>query len=69
MAETITTRDGDMVDQIAFDRYGYSAGAVEAILLANRGLAAYGPSLPAGLVVVLPAPAKKTRVESTRLWT
>ena len=68
MAETYTTRQGDMVDVIALERFGATAGATEAIYAANPGLAALGPVLPAGVVVTLPAPFAPDRTQATRLW-
>lgn len=67
--QTYTTRAGDTVDGIAYKVYGSSVAAVtESILEANRGLADYGPSLPAGVAVTIPelvSPAKKSGV---KLW-
>jgi P2-like prophage tail protein X len=65
---TITARDGDVIDHIAQEAYGRTAGAVEAILAANPTLADQGPRLAAGTVIVLPdlpATPVKPRV---RLW-
>ena len=66
---TYTTREGDTVDFIAWKFYGSTANRVtETVLEANPGLAAYGPQLPAGVAVTLPAidaPAKTTGI---RLW-
>lgn len=47
------TKDGDMVDLIAFEEYGTEAGR-QAIWDANPGLADLGPVLPAGLVIEIP---------------
>jgi phage tail protein X len=52
-----TTRQGDMIDLIAYRHYGrHIPGAVEAILEINRhrGLVDYGPRLPVGLTIALP---------------
>ena len=65
--ESYTTIEGDMVDLIAFNRFGDSSAAM-AIYDANPGLAARGPVLPAGLVIRIPVPTKKDRKQSTRLW-
>lgn len=54
MSKTITTQDGDMLDRICYDYYGYSSGAVEAVLVANPGLADHGTVLEAGLTITLP---------------
>lgn len=64
MADTITTTDGDMIDLIAWDHYGFHEGAVEAILEANPGLAQQQPVLAGGLVIVLPV-IEKPSVDTT----
>ena len=48
------TKEGDMVDAIAYRHYGHHVGTTEAILNANHGLADHGLSLPAGLLITLP---------------
>ncbi|PMP51659.1 MULTISPECIES: tail protein X [Vibrio] len=62
------TRTGDMLDWVCTQYYGERPRAVEAVLDANPGLAAYGPVLPAGLVIELPdlGPAEDTSTIS--LW-
>jgi len=47
------TRDGDMVDLIAFEHFG-TEDAREAIYEANPGLADLGLTLPAGVTITLP---------------
>lgn len=66
--EPYTTVDGDMVDAIAFKRFGASSGTAEAIYAANPGLAERGPILPAGVVINIPVPLVKPRVVADRLW-
>ncbi len=51
---TYRSIDGDMIDAVCRRFYGREAGAVEAVLEANPGLADFGPVLPAGTVVQLP---------------
>ncbi|MCB1520936.1 MAG: tail protein X [Hyphomicrobiaceae bacterium] len=70
MPKRYETRDGDMLDDIAFRHYGYHRGTVEAILEANRDLSAHPPMLPGGLVIVLPdLPSVAERAPKTvRLW-
>lgn len=62
------TKDGDVLDQIAFNQYGQSAAVVH-ILEANRELhlSDYPDRLPSGLVIELPdiSPAV---TETVRLW-
>ncbi|MEQ9132642.1 MAG: tail protein X [Salinisphaeraceae bacterium] len=54
MSQTYRTKAGDMVDEICWLHYGRSRGTMEIVLEANPGLAAYGPVLPAGVVITLP---------------
>lgn len=66
---TYSTKNGDMLDAVCWNYYGRSSGAVELVLEANRGLADYGPELPAGLVIVLPdLPSESDAPKMTRLW-
>ena len=64
------TTQGDVLDRICARRYGSEQGAVERVLRANPGLAAFGPRLPAGLRITLPAaPATApARAAPLRLW-
>ena len=65
--ETYTTMDGDMVDLIAFNRFGDSS-ATTAIYDANPGLAALGAKLPGGLTIRIPIPTVRDRQTLPRLW-
>ena len=56
MAATYTTREGDNLDHVVWRYYGrQDNGLVESVLESNRGLADYGPELPAGLTITMPA--------------
>ena len=68
MKGQVTTRDGDMIDQIALDAYGRTADATEAVLAANPHLAGQPSRLPAGVVVVLPVIASSAVKPTVRLW-
>lgn len=69
MARSVVTKDGEMVDQIAYRAYGYRPGAVEAVFEANPGLCEHPPLLPAGLVIILPdLPARASAASPIRLW-
>lgn len=57
-----------MADIICRRTYGDESGYVEAVLAANPGLAAKGPILPMGTVVVLPDIETSTEVPMVRLW-
>jgi len=68
MSRQMTTRQGDLVDQIALEVYGRTAGATEAILNANPHLEGQPPHLPAGLVIVLPEIDAQPVTATVRLW-
>ena len=61
------TQYNDMVDAICYKFYGVSSKAVEIIYEANRGLADYGPLLPAGLIIELPD-IELVTVTTVKLW-
>ena len=63
------TSDGDMVDAIAHSYYGKHERNTEMLLEANPHVLPYGPMLPAGLVIMLPAVQAKTAPKPFRqLW-
>jgi len=62
----VRTQQGDTVDQVSLRHYGHTR-MVEAILVANPGLAAHGATLPLGLAVTLPAETTKTKT-TVNLW-
>lgn len=60
---------GDTVDLICWRHYGRTAGVMEQVLEANRGLADLGPTLPMGTIIKLPpqpVPAGSRKV--VQLW-
>lgn len=64
------TRQNDLLDDVCHRYYGDTDNRiVETVLEANRGLADYGPVLPAGLRIVLPdrVPSQETSQLQT-LW-
>lgn len=66
---SVTSIAGETVDLICRRRYGDESGYVEAVYDANRGIAAYGPILPAGVVIVLPEVDAITQADTAfRLW-
>ena len=69
MSITISTLEGDALDDLVAQHYGVGSvsGALSAVLAANPGLAARGPILPAGVKIVFPdlAPADAGVL---RLW-
>ncbi|WP_430735370.1 tail protein X [Halodesulfovibrio aestuarii] len=62
------TKQGDVLDAVVFKYYEGQPGAIEQVMDANRGLAKYGPVLPAGLAIVLPDLPKPSQKESVTLW-
>lgn len=64
----VQSREGDVIDQIALETYGRTAGATEAVLAANPHLADLPERLPAGVTIVLPdLPSARTAMR-VRLW-
>lgn len=69
MTKTYTTRQGETVDIACFAHYGRTAGVVEAVLSANRGLAAIGPLLPLGTEILMPdMPSVSAERRLISLW-
>lgn len=70
MATTYLTRNGDVLDLICYDHYGAAAvnQSVAAVLEANRGLADYGPQLPAGVTIILPDWTPVAQSSGNQLW-
>lgn len=70
MSTTVRSVQGDTLDDLVWQHYGRSAGAVEAVLEANPGLADLGPILPTGTSVTLPdlEPAAPESGRRLKLW-
>ena len=68
MIRRFTTRQGDVLDQIALRAYGRTGEATEALLAANPHLAGLPARLPAGVEVVLPELAETVTKPTVRLW-
>ena len=67
MATTCRTSDGDLLDTICHNYYGHLSGTVEAVLLANQGLADEPQPYRAGVVIALPDLATPAQ-EQVTLW-
>lgn len=66
---TYRAKAGEMVDEICQLYYGRTAGVVEQVYEANRGLAELGPRLPAGTLVELPEVGQaETETVYPELW-
>lgn len=63
---TLTTTDGDTIDEICHRHYG-STVPTTAVIEANPHLLAYPVKLPAGLSITLPV-VEQTAQRHTRLW-
>lgn len=66
----VTARDGDTVDLICWRVFGRTDRITEQVFTLNPGLAARGPTLPAGTPVTLPDLAKAAPAirETVKLW-
>ena len=66
----ITSLEGDTLDLVCWRELGRTAGVVEDALLANPDLAALGPVIPIGTVIVLPDALAETAetVDIVQLW-
>ncbi|HEY8136278.1 MAG TPA: tail protein X [Methylocystis sp.] len=71
MSRTYVTKQGDMLDAIAYRYYGSEhGGTTEVILAANPGLCERDPILPENVTIVLPdlpAPAPR-EIATIDLW-
>lgn len=68
MTRTVISTQDQVVDQIALAAYGVTAGATEAILAANPGLASKGCVLPEGLTITLPDIEAPAPAADLLLW-
>ena len=59
---------GDTVDAICQRVYGRTAGVTEAVLIANPGVADFGPILPHGTELDMPDISPQPTVPMVQLW-
>jgi phage tail protein X len=64
----VRAQQGDTVDAICWRYYGRTAGVTEAVLLANPGLAEFGPVIPHGTLISLPEAAPQPETRMIQLW-
>ena len=64
----VIAQQGDTLDALCHRHYGRTEGVVEAVLLANPGLAEVGVILPHGTPVTLPVMATAPATETVQLW-
>lgn len=62
------TKQGDVLDAIVWKHYNGQTGALEQVLVANKGLASHGAVLPAGVLVELPEIQRVEVKDTVRLW-
>jgi phage tail protein X len=68
MSQLYRSRENDMVDALCYHFYNRQAKAVELVYAANRGLAEYGPVLPAGILITLPEIPDTETAATIKLW-
>lgn len=64
----VIASQGDTVDLICWRELGRTAGVTETVLDANPGLAALGPVLPIGTVVMIPDELPSPQQSTVKLW-
>ncbi|CAI1509809.1 tail protein X [Serratia fonticola] len=64
----VIAQQGDTLDALCHRHYGRTEGVVEAVLLANPGLAEVGVILPHGTAVTLPVMETAPTTETVQLW-
>jgi len=67
MAMICRTSDGDLLDTLCYQHYGHLNGTVEAVLAANRLLAAEAQPLRTGLLITFPD-LPEPMDEQVQLW-
>jgi len=68
MSEPYISKQGETVESICFDRYGYTAQITKTVCDANPGIAALGVVLPTGTEVILPVVKTKQVSKTNNLW-
>ncbi|MNY36296.1 Phage Tail Protein X [compost metagenome] len=68
MAKTCRTLDGDRLYTICHNVYGHLNGSVEAVLLANPGLATEPEPYRGGLLIRLPDLVQASDEQAVQLW-
>ncbi len=69
--DMVRARDGDTLDALIWRERNLGPADLPAVLAANPGLAAFGPILPKGQPINLPAiaaPATAVRTDVLNLW-
>lgn len=69
MPRPVEAFQGETLDALVWRATGSGAGALEAVLEANPGVAARGRALPAGTVVIIPDAAEEpAAAPMLQLW-
>lgn len=64
----LRAKQGETLDQILHDYYGYTAGITEQVLAINPRLAELGPILPIGTTINLPDAPTQAIATTVNLW-
>nr|BDD44091.1 hypothetical protein 1 [Kangiellaceae bacterium] len=62
------TKDGDVLDNICWQYYGYTTGSTEIVLEANRKLEQYDAVFAAGIIIELPEIETPETEDTIKLW-
>lgn len=68
MSTTIITQQGDILDALCSQHYGYVVGAMEPVLETTPWLTEFAGWLPAGLVIQLPELQTSPQKDIVRIW-
>lgn len=71
MSETVyITKQGDVLDFVCWQHYGFMSGAVEAVLTheANRHLKDSPVVIPMGTKITLPSLSLVRRIDTVKIW-
>ncbi|MGL5285901.1 MAG: tail protein X [Aeromonas sp.] len=63
-----TTKQGEMLDQLAHQYYEGDARGLRLLLDANPGIASHGPNLPHGIDLVMPPLPDDNQKTIISLW-
>lgn len=61
------TIEGDQLDLLCYQKYGFIDGAMQKVLAENPGLSRHGEVLPAGIKIKFPRIEAQTRKEQ-KIW-
>jgi len=69
MTSTVTSREGQTLDDIVFENFGFARHMLASVTAANPHALKFGVKLPAGILINLPAEIETpSRAEIINLW-